>query len=156
DLAGLLRQVRDGKKEYLRDGSTGLACRTTDKALHSLRADKARVVRQGPLAAALRFEGSVAVKGGPKLASTVEMTFPRSKSWVEVAWTVADPTGEVASLEVDLRLLVPGGLALVDFGAGSLVYTTLSKGESALLRVGGARTWEVLRGPAGQPRPFVV
>jgi hypothetical protein len=68
---------------------------------------------------------------------------------------VSDPRGRVARLELDLNLLVQGTPTLVDFGAGSLVYTTLRKGESALLRPGQSR-WEVLQGPAGDLRPFVL
>jgi hypothetical protein len=152
-LPGLLRQVRAGRTEYLRDGSPGLLL--GDRAGKERRAGvgAARVTRSGPLAAAVRFEGSEELGGG-KVASAVEMEFPRSKSWVRVSWTVADPQGGVAALGAELNLAVQGPRTLVDFGAGSYVYAALRPGESAVLR--GGPPWATLVGRAGALRPYVV
>jgi hypothetical protein len=162
DLKGLLKEVRDGKKEYTRAGPSGLFL-LAGKKEHPVggRGFKGRVVRRGPLAASLHFEGETALGGGKKAAaSVVEMTFPRSKSWVEVDWRVRQVEG-VDGLAVNLSLLVEGTPTLVDFGAGSLVYTTLKRGESALLRGAprpGLRNhpWEVLTGDKDGLVPFVV
>jgi len=36
------------------------------------------------------------------------MDFPRSKSWIEVRWTVEDPEGRVSGMMADLNLLIEG------------------------------------------------
>jgi hypothetical protein len=167
DLLGLLRGVRDGSSDYLRPDSAGLFLRSRDNTLSRAGgrgpgggATTGRVVKQGPLAAALRFEGTVALGGGRAVASVVEMDFPVTKSWVRVSWRVDDPGGDVAGLGADLRLKVEGEPTLVDFGAGSYVYGHLRKGERAVLRAGapGQRepAWETLFGPAAAVKPYVV
>jgi hypothetical protein len=133
DLRGLLAQVRAGKKEYLRPGSAGLWVRGADGKKHYL-TGKARVARQGPLAVALVFEGTVALPGGKPIPFTVEIEFPRSKSWARVTLTLDDPRGLVTGMGADLLLNVPDGPTLVDFGAGTMVYASLRKGEAAMLR----------------------
>jgi hypothetical protein len=165
DLKGLLTEVRDGKKEFTRPGSPGLAVRTGKKDLHAVGGAgfKGQVIRQGPLAVALRFEGETRLADTRKARSVVEMTFPRSKSWIELNWTLSsDDLKAGDALEVDLNLLVKGTPTLVDFGAGSLVYTTLAKGESAILndffpirRQGAAPRWEVSRGRGEKFLPLV-
>jgi hypothetical protein len=152
NLSGLLRQVRAGRTEYLRAGSAGLLLRDKDGKEHRA-SGAARVTRSGPLAAAVRFDGSEALGGG-KVASAVETEFPRSKSWVRVTWEVDDPKGEVAALGADLNLAVQGPRTLVDLGGGSYVYAALRPGESAVLRAGPP--WATLVGRAGTLRPYVV
>src|SRR5947208_765564 len=85
-----------------------LRLRTGKKALHAIGGAgfKSRIVRQGPLAVALRLEGETILADNKKAASTVEMTFPRSKSWVEVSWTLRGDVKPRDMLEVDLNLLV--------------------------------------------------
>jgi hypothetical protein len=171
DLLGLLRQVRAGKTEYLRPGSPGLWIRYKDHIHYRAGGfgpagvpTVSRVTRRGPFAAALRFEGTEALRGGRSVASVVEMEFPRSKSWVGVTWTVADPNGYVAGLGAELYLNVQGEPTLVDFGAGSYVYAPLRSGQSARMRAGflgrtppeNALLWETLVGPAGALKPYVV
>jgi dienelactone hydrolase len=158
ELRGLLKEVRDRKKEFTRAGSAGLVIVTGKKARHAVGGAgfKGRVVRQGPLAVALRFEGQTSLPGGKSVTSVVDLTLPRSKSWVEVHWQVAGPgAADVTELGVDLNLLANGSPTLVDFGAGSAVYTTLTKGQSALLR-GRAARWEVLSGRVEDLAPLVV
>ena len=121
DLTGLLRQVRAGRTEYLRAGSPGLFLQDKDGKEHRASGPAAgRVTRSGPLAVALRYDGSEAL-AGEKVASAVGMEFPRSKSWVRVTWDVDDPKGVVAALGAELNLAVQGPRTLVDLGGGSYV-----------------------------------
>ena len=131
DLRGLLDSVRDGKKEFVREKSGGLTIlpgKLQDVINVGGKGVKASVVRQGPLAVALRFESEYGDKD--RVASAVELTFPRSKSWVEVNWVV---TGHFLRRAAEVNLVTAGSPALADFGAASCVYTTLKKGEAARL-----------------------
>jgi hypothetical protein len=163
NLLGLLRQVRTRETEYLKAGSPGLFLRSQEGVESRLGGSSAaKVLRSGPLAVGLRFESSEKLNGRP-LSSVVDMEFPISKSWVRINWTLADPKNDVAGFGVELRLNVPDAPVLVDFGAGSSVYTALRKDEVATLRAGrldAAKAeqpaWATLRGPAGALRPYVV
>jgi hypothetical protein len=171
NLLGLLRRVRTAKTDYLRADSPGLWIRYKDDIHYragGLGPDgvptAAPVVKAGPLAATLRFEGTEALRGNRSVASAVEMDFPLSKSWVRVSWEVDDPEGHVAGLGAEVNLNVEGEPALVDFGAGSLVYAALRKGQAAVLRgrplpgepaAEGPR-WETRLGPMDRPRPYIV
>jgi hypothetical protein len=176
-LAGLLQSVRSGDLEYLRPDSLGLLL--TDSAGNEHRMGGARadgdvtpsVIRNGPLAVGLRFE---LVERDPALAgvrSTVDLTFPVFKSWVEVEWRVDDPQGKVAGVaaQVALNLNEPSRSlpTLVDFGATSLVYASLLPGHAAALQSdptvakspsaeeSSRSAWEVHRGPSDRLEPFV-
>jgi hypothetical protein len=163
DLKGLLHQVETNKTEYLRPDSTGLYFRPKQFR-------QGRGVVGGPqygrgtqlnygLLTSLSFLGNEEVQDD-KLATEVRYEFPLSRSWVRVDFTVQDPKGLIGSLGVDLNLNIQGEPALVDFGAGTSVYTTLKKGQSAVLRSGPLEKnrpgWQVLVGPAKAPTPFVV
>jgi hypothetical protein len=128
DLKGLLDSVRDSEKVFVREKSGGL--RIGKNVRLGEGKVKASVVRSGPLAVALRFESEDADKEEGKFASVVLMTFPRSKSWVEVEWTVK---GDASMMAADLNLVATASPTVADFGAGSAVYTTLKKGQSARL-----------------------
>jgi len=168
DLLGLLRSVQDAKgNEWLRATSPGLIIWYKDDT--SFRAGglgahgaptRAGVARSGPLAVSIRYEGTQALRDNREVTSRVDLTWPSSKSWVRVDWKVEDPEGLVAGLGADLHLNVGDGQTLVDFGAGSYVYTTLKKGETAKLacdkyihacpdkkRAEVLPSWEVLAGP---------
>jgi hypothetical protein len=91
------------------------------------------------------------------------MEFPVTKSWVRITWILSDAKDDIAELGIELRLNVPAGPVLVDFGAGSYVYATLRKDQGALLRAGRLDpakserpVWETLLGPAGALRPYVI
>jgi hypothetical protein len=168
-LLGLLRHVSTPQTEYLRPESAGLFLRYRDDIRYRAGGSGpdgvptvALVTKAGPLAAALRFEGTEALRGNRSVGSAVEMDFPVSKSWVRVRWEVDDPEGYVAGLGADLNLNVRDGPTLVDFGAGSLVYAALRPGQTAVLRAGslareaGTPRWETLVGPPSAPRPYVV
>jgi hypothetical protein len=136
-----LRSVKDGKKEFLQAGGGDPG----EKPI--------TVVRQGPLAVCLRRDQTY---GGFPLST--EFTFPRSKSWVEIVAGVDDETGFVDSIPVTLPLVLSGKRALVDFGAGSVVYTTLSKSQRAELIADdrGKQRWAVNTGDDKKTSPFVV
>ncbi len=150
-LLGLFDEVRDAKKTFVPVGkSSGLRLRPRGRASAPIRAADMKIVRQGPLACGLRWaHENGAIRG------TVEMTFPRSKSWVEVLWTISG--GDVEEMGADLSLSLEGSPVLADFGAGSMVYTTLKKDEVAHLQAGtNVRSgWAVLSGKTDGLRPFV-
>jgi hypothetical protein len=170
DLLGLLHQVRTPQTEYLRPGSAGLWIRYKDNICFRAGgfgpygvATVAHVTKVGPLAGALRFESTEALRGGRSVASVVLLDFPLSKSWVQVTWIIDDPNGFVAGLGADLNLNIQGEPTLVDFGAGSLVYTPLRRGQAAVLRAGSldgpnssAPAWQTLTGPVGGLTPYVL
>jgi penicillin amidase len=173
DLAGLLRSVKTAKWDYLRAGSAGLALRLKDG--QSIRIDGAgsmwattgTVIKDGPIDCSLRFDSRGRSRQTQEVASTVELGFPRSKSWVRVTWTIDDPQGNVAGVAADLNLQVGAGPTLVDFGVDSLVYATVPDGQVAVLEAGsidkeqaGGRLpqpfWRTLRGRADAPEPYVT
>ena len=167
DLLGLLRRVQAGRTDYLRTDSPGLWIRYKDDIHYRAGGfgpdgvpTTARVIKAGPLAATLRFEGTEALRGNRSVTSAVEMDFPLSKSWVRVSWEVDDPQGYVAGLGAELNLNVEGESVVADLGAGSLVYAALRPGQAAVLRgrpfSGEGPRWETLVGPADRPRPYVV
>jgi hypothetical protein len=114
------------------------------------------VSRQGPMAIAFRSARSDA----DPTALSLEVTIPSSKSWVEVAASVEDPSGIVAGLEFDLSLLIEGSPTLVDLGAGSMVYGQIQGAERMELVAGRAigetepasgSGWTVLKGTGANP-----
>ena len=152
DLLGLLSSVRTPKWDYLRPGSQGLLLRYRDDMLFRVGGfgpwgtpTQARVLKQGPLATTLEFSSTEALRSSRNVASRVRMEFPRSKSWVKTTWTVEDPEALIIGLGVDLNLNIQGEPALVDFGAGSMVYAALRAGQRAAL-IGGPQSWQVLVG----------
>ena len=160
DLAGLLSSVRAGELEYLRVGiSSGLQLCDRDGRQRAIGGSGSRptvnVTRDGPLAVGLRFEFRETLPG---TRSTVDLTFPVFKSWVEVDWRIDDPLRRVAgaraglNVNLDPPLQVP---TLVDFGTTGLVYLSLGPGQESQLQA-GAGAWQVLRGRSGRLEPFVA
>jgi len=132
NLSVLLEKATGGPRSYVRSGSPGLLLNESPVI-----ATKAIVTKRGPLVAGLRFES-------PEQKSVVEMEFPRSKSWVEVRWTVDDRDRRVTSMSASLNLLIEGTPTLVDFGADSTVYGVLRVGQSFTLSAAlGAPHWAV-------------
>src|SRR5262245_20359247 len=120
---GLLDQVKGGKLSYLRPGSPGLLLNYKDNV--EFRGEtRSQVTKRGPLVGAVRFETA-----GRNVKSVALMDCPRSKSWIEVRWTVEDPERLVAGMIADLDLLVEGSPTLVDFGANNTVYAALKPGQ---------------------------
>ena len=169
DLLGFLNGVANARLEFLREGSGGLMIRYRDDIHYRVGGKgpegvptRTRVTREGPIAAAIRFESLEALRGERSVRSAVEMTFPNSKSWVETSWRVEDPEGYVAGLGLDLRLGLDPRPTLVDLGAGSQVYSTLRGRERIELvagtapgLTGGGRPWVVRRGEPDRLTPFV-
>ena len=169
DLLGFLKGVANSRLEFLREDSQGLFIRYRDDIHYRVGGKgpdgvptRMRVLRGGPIAAALRFEGIEALRGERSVRSAVDMTFPNSKSWVETSWRVEDPEGYVAGLGLDLRLALDPRPTLVDLGAGSQVYSTLRDREriemvagSAPGLAGGGLPWVVRKGEPDRMTPFV-
>lgn len=163
DPRGLLRAVEAGGLQHLRPEGVGLAIEKPDGTPYKIdaKAVRARVLRRGPLAIAIRYE--LTPTSGPlaELKSAVDLTFPASKSWVRVDWRIDDPRNRVGSIRATIaqNLDAPTGPqpTLVDFGASSLVYMSLMPGMTGKLRANGAtpRSWEVLRGAKERLEPFV-
>jgi hypothetical protein len=165
NLLGLLDAVRNGSMDYLRTGSAGLLIGYRDNITYRVGGvgphgvpTQATIEKAGPLAARLRFTSTEALRGGRSVPSEVVMDFSAYKSWVNVTWTVDDPNGYVAGLGADVNLQLAGLPTLIDFGAGSLVYAQLRRGEAATLRAGegGDSCWEVLTGRAEALTPYVL
>lgn len=140
NLLGFLSQVKSGKLSYLRPGSPGLLLNYKDDIEyraggvgHWGAATKARVTKRGPLVGGLRFESVEGLRSDRTVRSVVDMDFPRSKSWVEVRWTVEDPEGWISGMMADLNLLIEGPPALVDFGANDTVYAALKASQRFVL-----------------------
>lgn len=154
DLDGLLGEVRDGKRIYVKPGSPGLQLGKT-----ALRGDpkrQVRVIRQGPSAVELGLAWQEKHGEGKQLAVDVHLTFPRTKSWVEVDVEVASEGMAVPSLGAIVNLDVDSKPTLVDFGAGTAVYTTLREKEAASLTAHPKGAWEVRTGKVGNLLPFVL
>jgi hypothetical protein len=127
------------------------------------RPSRASATRQGPFAASLHFEGNVDLSGAEPSATSADLTFPSSKSWVETAWRLEDPLGVVAGMRVELQLKVEPAPTLVDFGAADTVYGVLRDRERMILDAGDApglaglgRPWVVRKGPDGNLAPFAL
>ncbi len=169
DLLGFLKGVANSRREFLRKDSEGLFIRYRDDIHYRVGGKgpegvptRMRVLRDGPIAVALRFDGLESLRGERSVRSGVDMTFPSSKSWVETSWRVEDPEGYVAGLGVDLRLELDPRPTLVDLGAGSQVYSTLRGRERMEMAAGtapglsdGGLPWVVRRGEPDRLTPFV-
>lgn len=172
DLRGFLRFAGSDRRAYVAEGARGLWLRSggnlrpltwakgegNDKS-----SVRARVVREGPLAAALQFDGNAALPGDRTVTWRAVLTFPSSKSWVEALLTVDDPEGAVGGLGLDLNLALAGSPTLVDLGANSTVYATLKENERVDLRAGRApgeaeldALWVVRKGAAEKLEPFAI
>jgi hypothetical protein len=68
--------------------------------------------------------------------SSIAMTFPSSKSWVEVVWSIADPNDRIESMGLDLDLRLEGEPTLIDCGARPTVYSTLEPRERIVFEAG--------------------
>lgn len=121
------------------------------------------ISRQGPIAVGLRFDNVVTLSGGKVIKSTVDMTFPNSKSWFEATWTIDDPDGLVAILTFELSLAIGGPTAYVDFGMNHTVYGQINGNERMFMGAGRApirpqgdanRPWFVGKGPDNAMQPF--
>ncbi|HJT31020.1 MAG TPA: hypothetical protein VJ783_03055 [Pirellulales bacterium] len=171
DLLSLVKSVDAGDLQYLRGEGVRLAIEGPNGALHARDVETAatRVIRSGPLAVAIRYE--FAPTAGPlaETRSTVDLTFPVSKSWVQVDWKIDDARQAVRSVRAEIAQKLAGPTdeepTLVDFGASSLVYMSLGPEARGKLQASRAaaqpngplrKSWEVLRGDKNGFEPFVV
>ena len=173
-LPGPVSGVENARLSYVVPDSGGFSVRHKDDPPDSWRActwgrdaqgrpSAPSATRQGPFAASLHVEGVAELPGAQPSATSADLTFPSSKSWVETSWRVDDPLGVVAELRVEIRLKVEGGPTLVDLGAADTVYGTLRGGERIALEAGDApglaglgRPWVVRKGPPDHLAPFAA
>jgi hypothetical protein len=173
-LPGPVSGVENARVSYVVPSSGGFSIRHRDDPPGRWRActwgrdpqgrpSPASATRQGPFAASLHFEGNVDLPGGGPSATSADLTFPSSKSWVETAWRLEDPLGVVAGMRVELQLKVEPAPTLVDFGAADTVYGVLRDRERMILEAGDApglaglgRPWVVRKGPVGNLAPFAL
>jgi len=142
NLQGLLNSVRTRDTEYVLPGSSGLLVNCGDNVERRAVATTSRVVKSGPLACAIRFDRTEQLPGNRTAKSEIELEFPRSKSWVEVRWTVDDPHALVSGLMAEVNLRVDTQPLIVDFGAGTMIYATLRSGQSARMQA-NATAWNI-------------
>jgi hypothetical protein len=143
ELAGFLRSVRNSGIEFLKPNSAGLFVGFRGRKAYleatrgpSAKAPLVQVARQGPLAAGLTMNHAIQFDEKTHPASSLAMTFPSSKSWVEVVWTIADPEDRIESMGLDLDLRLERESILIDCGARSTVYTTLEPRERVVFEAG--------------------
>lgn len=165
NLRGFLASVKTPELEFLRPESAGFVVKLRDRDLVQVGEDESlaevaasRIVKDGPVQCELEFDVTIKNSIQP-LDSRIHLSFPRTKSWVRVDWTVDDDPQLVEEIGIDLNFNVAGAPTLVDFGAGSLVYAPLATAQSILMkgaRIAGEREWMVLRGSANKLEPYVV
>jgi hypothetical protein len=149
DLAGFLARVDGDRKEFVRRGSPGFWLRSNEPGAGDggePRIDQVRgtIQRQGPLAVGLRFEGGWPLAGRGTVPVMAALSFPASKSWVEVEWAVKEAAaGRVAEMGLDLDLAIDGEPTLVDLGARGTVYGTIRGSERLVLAADPKTGWQV-------------
>jgi hypothetical protein len=98
--------------------------------------------------------------GEQKVRSIVEIEVPSSKSWEQVTWTVEERSAQVAGLSAERTCKLQGEPVLIDFGAGSSVYTTLKATELASFQSfgidGPGVSWKISTETAGELCPLAV
>lgn len=169
DLHELLRSVDAGELRHLRPEGARFSIEGANEVVYGDRATPPRILRSGPLAVAIRYELAPRTGSLSGAKSTIDLTFPISKSWVEVDWQIEDARRAVRSARVEVaqNLNSPTDKepTLVDFGASSLVYLSLTPGTAARLSAQMAmpqaksvvgQSWKVLRGAKDRLESFVV
>ncbi len=143
DLSGFLRSVRNSGTEFLKPKSPGLFVSSRGRKTYleatagpTAKPARVQVARQGPLAVGLSLDHAIELDEKSHLASSIAMSFPSSKSWVEVVWTIADAEGRIDSMGLELDLRLEGEPILIDCGARSTVYTTLGPRERIVFEAG--------------------
>ena len=166
-----LQSLEFGGHEHLAGPTAKLVLKTRSGQSLSVGGPKApawKAVRRGPLAVTLLGRQTVLVGKSTPIVNRVELDFPVSRSWVRMDWQLDDPDDRIAEirLDVDLNLdaSTPAAPSLVDFGAGTWVYSRLRSGQIAVLETqrpvagppGSVAGWRVSRGTAKALRAFVV
>ncbi|MBI2478417.1 MAG: hypothetical protein HYV60_07180 [Planctomycetia bacterium] len=164
DFRGFLRSVEFTPSEHLRPNSIGLTIRDREGNTHQLGGDgtNSRIVREGKMAVALRFEKTETGDALRGIQWTADLIFPGSVSWVDMRLNIDDPENRVGEvgLQLSLNLNQPSGNSrtLVELGAARTVYRSLLGNGKVELRADAdnASPWQVLRGVEGELHPFVV
>lgn len=170
DLSHLLTSVEAGDLQYLRREGVRLGIEGPNGVPYEMhpKAFRVRAIRSGPLAVAIRYEFAPDDGQLTEVKSTVDLTFPVSKSWVQIDWHIDDPRQRLRSARAEIAQNLDAPTddqpTLVDFGASSLVYMSLTPGTVGKLQVRAAAdskapvkpTWEVLRGPRDRLEAFVA
>jgi hypothetical protein len=175
DLGGLLNAILVRGDAFLVAGSPGLVMQLRDgrnvafaETAKEPGGSPARIIKSGPLAAAVQFQGRKEISQGNTVRSTVDLDFPLGKSWVRVDWQLDDPTDAVAELSGELRLRLDDKEdppILADVGAAGWTYATLGPEDHLIFRAGpkldpnaasAESAWQVDRMLAGRVVPFAL
>lgn len=169
DLRELLKSVEAGELLHLRPEGARFSIEGANEVVDGDQATPPRILRSGPLAVAIRYEFAPRTGSLSGAKSTIDLTFPVSKSWVEVDWQIEDARRAVRSARVEIaqNLNSPTDKepTLVDFGASSLVYLSLTPGTAGRLSAQMAlpqaksvagQSSQVLRGARDRLESFVV
>ena len=164
DFRGFLRSVDFTPSEHLRPDSVGLTIRDREGNTHRLGGEgtKSRVVRQGKMTVALRFEKTEKSRALSGVRWSADLVFPGPVSWVELRLEIEDPEQRIAEvgLQLSLNLDKPSGgtRTLVELGAARTIYRSLFGNAQVELRADTRRPspWQVLRGGDGLLHPFAV
>lgn len=173
NLDGLIQAILVRGDNYLVGGSPGLVVQLRDgRKLNFVghppgsRGSPTRIIKSGPLAAALQFHDRHKLAEGDELRSTVDLEFPLGKSWVRVDWKLDDPSDAVAAMSGELQLrLEPqeNPPILADVGAAGWTYAALGPEDNLIFRAGPRAVskqdsvepaWQVDRMLAGHVVPF--
>lgn len=153
DLAGLAtfqNRQRKPHLDYVQATSEGLTFQLKNgprRRLADRKPNSVTVTRRGPLLCAFRY---VYANWPPGAQSTVDLEFLGTKSWLHAVWELRG-AANIQAIGGELNLILNRGEKMIDFGAGDFVYTTVRKGQQAVLRArpqqrGGEPPWVVLRG----------
>jgi hypothetical protein len=170
ELGRLLKSVDAGELQHLRTGGAHLEIVGPNDVLYNV-GDEAtpRVLRSGPLAIAIRYQFAPRAGDLAETKSTIDLTFPNSKSWVQVDWQIEDRRQAVRSVRAEIAQNLDPPTekepTLVDFGASSLVYMSLpprTAGKFFARRVAPqskstvGQSWQILRGANEKLETFVL
>jgi hypothetical protein len=141
--AGMTIETRDGKSIPLADLARDVPV---------------RVIKPGPLAAAVQSSGSGTVGQLKSVGWSIRLDFPLGKSWSKVDLAVDDPDDFVQALAGELRLRLGSDgkpPVMADVGAAGWTYAALSPGDSLRYRASPSE-WMVERFRSGKASPYVV
>lgn len=167
DLKGFISSVAFESFEFMGVNSPGLVLRDRQSKEIAF-SGPGKVIRQGHMTVALRYEKTQAEPNLQDVRSTVDLTLPGPVSWVEVEWTIDDPLDKVGAvgLELNLNLDRPDKApTLVDFGTTGSVYLSLYPGQETGLVAGLPAAvsasevrplWEVVRRDPGRTWQFAT
>jgi hypothetical protein len=152
NLTTLARSIVNGKQEYVDSKSSGFSL--IDKGGQSIAIGGSSVTSeidyQGPITASLRYQAATKI-GESVVSSEIHLLYPRSKSWVEIVWTINDPSKTAPAVQFDLDLLIEGTPTLIDLGASETVYGTIKDDQVMSLAAAPKTLWKVYQSQAKGP-----